>query len=97
MSKRTSSGKRRKLELDVCTSASKKPTTKPIIRKQEQWIDAYAPALTGDLAVAKKKVQQVQEWFSNGTQKCLILHGASGTCKSAMLKVLLKDLQVVEW
>ncbi|KAG0708054.1 Cell cycle checkpoint protein RAD17 [Chionoecetes opilio] len=68
------------------------------------WVDLYAPSTREDLAVHKKKVQEVESWLvesSSGVKgrKLLLLTGPSGCGKSATVKVLAREagLNLVEW
>ena len=73
------------------------------------WVDKHAPRSSGDLAVHKKKVEEVRDWLKRAdaslqlgltpTPRMLVLSGPTGSGKSAMLQVLAQELQfeVCEW
>ncbi|QDS68260.1 hypothetical protein FKW77_010624 [Venturia effusa] len=68
------------------------------------WTDRFGPANMDELAVHKKKVQDVRTWLESvvsgrGRQRLLILKGSAGTGKTATVSVLSKelDLRVSEW
>ena len=73
------------------------------------WIDKYAPATSKDLAVHKKKVDEVRGWLQTvdaslqlglpPVPRLLILSGPPGTGKSAMLRVLAAEhgYETCEW
>ncbi|XP_060091755.1 cell cycle checkpoint protein RAD17 isoform X2 [Heteronotia binoei] len=73
----------------------------------EPWVDKYKPKTQNELAVHKKKIEEVEVWlkaqvFQRQTKQCgsiLLLTGPSGCGKSATLEILAKDLgiQVQEW
>ena len=73
------------------------------------WVDKHAPRSSGDLAVHKKKVEEVRDWLKRAdaslqlgltpTPRMLVLSGPTGSGKSAILQVLAQELQfeVCEW
>ena len=73
------------------------------------WVDKHAPRSSGDLAVHKKKVEEVRDWLKRAdaslqlglppTPRMLVLSGPTGSGKSAMLQVLAQELhfEVCEW
>ena len=73
------------------------------------WVDKHAPRSSGELAVHKKKVEEVRDWLKRAdaslqlgltpTPRMLVLSGPTGSGKSAMLQVLAQELQfeVCEW
>ncbi|KAK3869461.1 hypothetical protein Pcinc_025230 [Petrolisthes cinctipes] len=68
------------------------------------WVDRYAPLSREDLAVHKKKVQEVETWLVESMsgmkdRKFLLLTGPSGCGKSATLKILSREakLNLIEW
>ncbi|XP_054842706.1 cell cycle checkpoint protein RAD17 isoform X2 [Eublepharis macularius] len=73
----------------------------------EPWVDKYKPKSQNELAVHKKKIEEVEAWlkaevFQRQTKlggSILLLTGPSGCGKSATLEILAKDLgiQVQEW
>nr|XP_056703939.1 cell cycle checkpoint protein RAD17 [Euleptes europaea] len=73
----------------------------------EPWVDKYKPKTQNELAIHKKKIEEVEAWlkaqvFQRQTKQggsILLLTGPSGCGKSATLEILAKDLgiQVQEW
>lgn len=68
------------------------------------WVDLYAPTTRDDLAVHKKKVQEVESWLVESMagmkgRKFLLLTGPAGCGKSATVRVLTKEagLNLLEW
>ncbi|KAJ3047376.1 Cell cycle checkpoint protein rad17 [Rhizophlyctis rosea] len=94
-------------------------TTKPIptVKKQTDtdnllWIDKYTPKTEEEIAVHKKKVEDVRSWLltalSNAserrrqpfpTPKILVLTGPSGAGKTAVVHMLANELgcDILEW
>jgi hypothetical protein len=85
------------------------PTAPSASPSAEMWADKYAPRTSKDLAVHKKKVDEVREWLQRAdvslqlglppTPRLLVLSGPSGAGKSALLRVLADELhfEVCEW
>lgn len=80
------------------------------IECSELWVDKYEPTSETDLAVHKRKVQDVRQWLldafndSVGSKlkkyrRILVLTGPAGTGKTATIRVLAKELgvEIVEW
>ncbi|XP_075036235.1 cell cycle checkpoint protein RAD17 [Mixophyes fleayi] len=72
--------------------------------QNDPWIDKYRPEAQGELAVHKKKVEEVETWLkAHAGQKqdgsIMLLTGPPGCGKSTTLLVLAKELgiQVQEW
>uniref|UniRef100_A0A8C0YDZ5 RAD17 checkpoint clamp loader component n=2 Tax=Cyprinus carpio TaxID=7962 RepID=A0A8C0YDZ5_CYPCA len=73
--------------------------------QDEPWVDLYAPQSQAELAVHKKKVEEVESWLRDHLDKSkkggaiLLLTGPSGCGKTATVQVLAKDLgfQIQEW
>ncbi|NXY42527.1 RAD17 protein, partial [Ceuthmochares aereus] len=75
--------------------------------QDEPWIDRYKPETQNDLAVQKKKIQEVETWLKmhifqrqpKQDGSILLLTGPSGCGKTATIQILAKDLgvQVQEW
>uniref|UniRef100_A0A672LSY4 Cell cycle checkpoint protein RAD17-like n=1 Tax=Sinocyclocheilus grahami TaxID=75366 RepID=A0A672LSY4_SINGR len=73
--------------------------------QDEPWVDMYAPQSQAELAVHKKKVEEVESWLRVNLDKSkkggaiLLLTGPSGCGKTATVRVLAKDLgfQIQEW
>lgn len=67
------------------------------------WTEQFAPIDLSELAVHKRKVNDVRQWLesaiSGRRQKVLVLKGAAGTGKTTTVNLLAKDLRldVVEW
>ncbi|XP_010408139.1 cell cycle checkpoint protein RAD17 isoform X1 [Corvus cornix cornix] len=71
------------------------------------WVERYKPETQNDLAVQKKKIEEVETWlkthiFQRQTKQggsVLLLTGPPGCGKTATLRILAKDLglQVQEW
>ena len=61
------------------------------------WVDKYSPKSSSDLCVAPKKVKEVKLWLEDSTErgsnkKLLVLVGSPGIGKSAMVRILSKEL-----
>ncbi|NWS75592.1 RAD17 protein, partial [Crotophaga sulcirostris] len=75
--------------------------------QDEPWVDRYKPETQSDLAVQKKKIQEVETWLKTQIFQrqpkqdgsVLLLTGPPGCGKTATIQVLAKDLgiQVQEW
>ncbi|XP_062924640.1 cell cycle checkpoint protein RAD17 isoform X1 [Mobula hypostoma] len=75
--------------------------------RSSSWVDEYRPQAQGELAVHKKKIEEVDSWLKAHTsERChrqdgsiLLLTGGSGTGKTATIHVLVKELsiQLQEW
>ncbi|XP_049618304.1 cell cycle checkpoint protein RAD17 isoform X7 [Syngnathus scovelli] len=71
--------------------------------KDEPWIDRYRPYSKVDLAVHKKKVEEVENWLKLHTEPSqgglLLLRGPSGCGKTATINVLSRELgfRIQEW
>ncbi|XP_056395221.1 cell cycle checkpoint protein RAD17 [Hyla sarda] len=70
----------------------------------DPWIDRYRPNVQADLAVHKKKVEEVETWLRAHADKkqggsILLLTGPPGCGKTATILVLAKEMgiQVQEW
>lgn len=76
---------------------------------QELWVDKYAPRCGSDLAMHKKKVDEVRDWLRQAdtllqlglppTPRLLVLSGPPGSGKSTILRVLAEEMQfeLCEW
>ncbi|NXC20104.1 RAD17 protein, partial [Corythaeola cristata] len=75
--------------------------------QDEPWVDRYKPETQNDLAVQKKKIEEVENWlkmhvFQRQPKQggsVLLLTGPPGCGKTATIQILAKDLgvQVQEW
>lgn len=76
-------------------------------KKEELWVDKYKPCSLEELAVQKKKVEEVKVWFEErlGTSKdkfgshVLVITGQAGVGKSATIQVIGSHLRarLCEW
>ncbi|KZV62049.1 hypothetical protein PENSPDRAFT_618405 [Peniophora sp. CONT] len=81
----------------------------PVVREQDDrlWVERYAPTTETELAVHKRKVEDVRRWlgeaFSNQPlakyRRFLVLSGPAGSAKTATLQVLAREMgfAVNEW
>uniref|UniRef100_UPI0037E99B58 cell cycle checkpoint protein RAD17 n=1 Tax=Semicossyphus pulcher TaxID=241346 RepID=UPI0037E99B58 len=70
--------------------------------QDEPWVDRYSPRSQAELAVHKKKIEEVENWMrvhTNSQGGVLLLTGPSGCGKTATVQVLCKGLglRVQEW
>ncbi|KAE8635917.1 hypothetical protein XENTR_v10002784 [Xenopus tropicalis] len=75
--------------------------------QNEPWIDKYRPDVQAELAVHKKKIEEVEAWLKTHVEKrtqkqgghILLLTGPPGCGKTATIQVLTKEMgiQVQEW
>uniref|UniRef100_A0A8C3KM51 Cell cycle checkpoint protein RAD17 n=1 Tax=Calidris pygmaea TaxID=425635 RepID=A0A8C3KM51_9CHAR len=75
--------------------------------QDEPWVDRYKPETQNDLAVQKKKIEEVETWLKlhifqrqpKQGSSVLLLTGPPGCGKTATIEILAKDLgiQVQEW
>ncbi|KZT53578.1 hypothetical protein CALCODRAFT_47481 [Calocera cornea HHB12733] len=81
-----------------------------VIQDTALWIDKYAPTSLEELAVHKRKVQDVQRWLEEATtggatgkltkyRRLLALTGPAGAGKTATIRTLSKEMSIdiVEW
>ncbi|KAH9896590.1 Rad17 cell cycle checkpoint protein-domain-containing protein [Cubamyces lactineus] len=74
------------------------------------WVDRYEPISEEDLAVHKRKVQDVRQWLLEAYEggpsgklrkyrRVLVLTGPAGTAKTATIRVLARELnyEILEW
>ncbi|TFK47071.1 Rad17-domain-containing protein [Heliocybe sulcata] len=74
------------------------------------WLDMYGPMDETDLAVHKRKVEDVRHWLSEASdggssgklrkyRRLLVLSGPAGSAKTATIRVLSKELdfEILEW
>ena len=85
------------------SSAAPAPAPPPPPQISEAlWVDKHAPRTSADLAIHKKKVEEVRDWLKLAdaslqlglppTPRMLVLSGPTGSGKSAMLRVLADEL-----
>lgn len=73
------------------------------LNQDEPWVDRHTPQSQAELAVHKKKIEEVEKWMTDhiNTLKggILLVTGPSGCGKTATVKVLSKELgaRVQEW
>eukprot|EP01134_Creolimax_fragrantissima_P002981 CFRG2981T1 len=96
------------------SSARRSKTVKVLPRKTETvkedadndgqlWVDKYAPTMVEDLAVHKKKIDEVRAWLLDALCKqvgsVLVLTGPTGVGKTTTLRCLALELgfQISEW
>ncbi|KAE9974398.1 hypothetical protein BLS_003137 [Venturia inaequalis] len=79
-------------------------TRRPPIPDSRPWTDRFSPSNLDELAVHKKKVQDVRTWLESVTsgrdrQRLLILKGSAGTGKTTAINLISKDLglRISEW
>ncbi|KAJ2128943.1 RFC checkpoint protein Rad17, partial [Coemansia sp. RSA 678] len=85
------------------------PTHAPIIKdiaggENQLWWQRYEPHTADELAVHKKRVDEVRDWLMAAGQavdghRVLVLEGPAGAGKSTCVRVLARDLglNIVEW
>ncbi|XP_010765354.1 cell cycle checkpoint protein RAD17 [Notothenia coriiceps] len=85
------------------------PPNPPLLREpapwdqDDSWVDRHSPRSQAELAVHKKKIEEVESWIKVHTNTSkggvLLLTGPSGCGKTATVKVLSLelDLRVQEW
>ncbi|KAG1902214.1 Rad17 cell cycle checkpoint protein-domain-containing protein [Suillus fuscotomentosus] len=113
----TSKASRKKAKLKtVKLDASSEPPNKklrtpPVDRGDDRlWVDKYEPTIEADLAVHKRKVEDVRRWLSEAFEggsagklrkyrRILVLTGPAGTAKTTTLRVLAREMgfEIVEW
>lgn len=88
-----------------------KQTSSPVHPEDDRlWVDKYEPTTEADLAVHKRKVEDVRRWlveaFEGGPsrklrkyRRILVLTGPAGTAKTTTLRVLSRELgfEILEW
>ncbi|XP_075934228.1 cell cycle checkpoint protein RAD17 isoform X2 [Anarhichas minor] len=90
-------------------SSSSDPRTSHLLRESahgdqdEPWVDRYSPRSQAELAVHKKKIEEVENWMREHLNASkggvLLLTGPSGCGKTATIQVLSLelDVRVQEW
>ncbi|XP_028990751.1 cell cycle checkpoint protein RAD17 isoform X2 [Betta splendens] len=75
----------------------------PYVDQDEPWVDRYFPHSQMELAVHKKKIEEVENWIRAQTNSAkggvLLLTGPSGCGKTATVRVLCRELgfRIQEW
>ncbi|CAJ1068658.1 cell cycle checkpoint protein RAD17 isoform X1 [Xyrichtys novacula] len=95
----------RKRKGDSCSDSLKSSLLKESTHRDqdEPWVDRYTPHSQAELAVHKKKIEEVENWLNVHTQSSqggiLLLTGPSGCGKTATVQVLCQErgLRVQEW
>lgn len=85
-------------------TSSSTATAGPSIPDSRPWTDRFGPSNLDELAVHKKKVQDVRTWLESvisgrDRQRLLILKGSAGAGKTTTIKILSKHLglTISEW
>ncbi|KAF9043827.1 Rad17-domain-containing protein [Hymenopellis radicata] len=73
--------------------------------KAQLWVDLYEPTTEEELAVHKKKVEDVRGWLTEAFQgrnkyrRVLALTGPAGTAKTTTMRILARELdfEILEW
>lgn len=85
------------------------PTPSTASASDALWVDKYAPTSVADLAMHKKKVDEIRQWLTVADTnlqlglppypRMLVLSGPPGSGKSTMLRVLASEMQfeLCEW
>lgn len=88
-----------------------KPVLPPVNQDDDRlWVDKYEPTIEADLAVHKRKVDDVRRWISEAFEegptgklrkyrRILVLTGPAGTAKTTTVRVLAREMgfEIVEW
>ncbi|XP_030647483.1 cell cycle checkpoint protein RAD17 [Chanos chanos] len=99
--------KKRKADSHVLAHQFPSSSKTSLEDRDEPWVDTHAPNSQAELAVHKKKVEEVENWLrihldlkrANQGGAILLLTGPSGCGKTATVQVLAQDLgcQIQEW
>lgn len=85
------------------------PPPTPAAGSEALWVEKHAPKSSADLAMHKKKVEEVRTWLQRAdaslqlglppTPRMLVLSGPPGSGKSTMLRVIAEELhfEICEW
>ncbi|NXD30163.1 RAD17 protein, partial [Spelaeornis formosus] len=99
-------------EISTGSAAARKrakpcPAELPQAKEELPWVERYRPECQNDLAVQKKKIEEVETWLKTHVFQrqpkqggsVLLLTGPPGCGKTATLQILARDLgiQVQEW
>lgn len=78
--------------------------SRSLTQDDKPWAEKYAPTSLEELAVHKKKVQDVQKWLDDALsgrsrQRILLLKGPAGSGKSTTINLLVQNLKtdIVSW
>ncbi|XP_029915986.1 cell cycle checkpoint protein RAD17 [Myripristis murdjan] len=98
--------KKRRGEASTSSSTTCLDRGPPLREQDEPWVDRHTPRCQAELAVHKKKIEEVENWMrAHADTKALkggavlLLTGPSGCGKSATVQVLSRELgfRVQEW
>lgn len=85
------------------SNGNRTPSFSVVNEDKRSWVEQFAPADLGELAVHKRKVGDVRQWldsaFNGRRQKILVLKGSAGTGKTTTVNLLAEDMGVTvkEW
>ncbi|KAK4560711.1 RFC checkpoint protein Rad17 [Recurvomyces mirabilis] len=85
------------------SDGGKAPSFAVVNEDQRTWVDQFGPVTVEDLAVHKRKVNDVRQWLGNTfhgkRRKVLVMKGAAGTGKTVTIRMLAKEMgfTVAEW
>ena len=66
--------------------------------KNSLWVEKYRPSTVADYVfVDERQKNQVEGWIKDGSIPHLLLSGDPGTCKTTLAKVLIHELDVIEY
>ncbi|KAG2156755.1 Rad17 cell cycle checkpoint protein-domain-containing protein [Suillus bovinus] len=103
------------VKLDASSEPPNKKLRSPVLPSVDRdddrlWVDKYEPTIEADLAVHKRKVEDVRRWLSEAFEggptgklrkyrRILVLTGPAGTAKTTTLRVLAREIgfEIVEW
>lgn len=85
-------------------SDESKAPVKTVVEEQRPWTERFAPADLSELAVHKKKVQDVRNVLESALSprampRLIVLKGPAGSAKTMTINLLAKDLgaEIIEW
>ncbi|EGO29654.1 hypothetical protein SERLADRAFT_445435 [Serpula lacrymans var. lacrymans S7.9] len=104
------SGKAKLMTVKLDTEPPAKKMRPLSVRDDRLWVDMYEPTTEADLAVHKRKVEDVRRWFIEAFEggpsgklkkyrRILALTGPAGTAKTTTVRVLSRELgfEILEW
>lgn len=102
---RTKKTKQANINHSLVTSGSSQAAQHKLRKDEDLWLEKYKPKSEVELAVHKKKVAEVRNWFLDqlctqvGHGSILLLTGPTGAGKTATVSVLASELgfEVQEW